>query len=106
MHKNVAISSILTSKWAANLEIQPQFLDLNPTFSVLQKDNLETQTDVLGILTRPSLWLIISHLKAMYIKVIIKVYKGGKVCIQQKQNKKTTDKIIVPVVIPWLKHNG
>lgn len=36
----------------------------------------------------------------MYIKVIIKVYKGGKVCIQQKQNKKTTDKIIVPVVIP------
>ena len=75
---------MLTSKWAANLEIQPQFLDLNPNFSVLQKDSLDTQTDVLGILTRPSLWLI-SHLKAMYVKVIIKVYKGGKACIQQKQ---------------------
>ena len=58
------------------------------------------QRDALGILTWQSFCLIISQLKAIYIIVIIKVYKGGKVHI-----KNPTDKIIVPVVMPWLKLN-
>lgn len=41
------------------------------------------QRDTLGILTWQTLWLIISHLKAIYSIVIIKVYKGGKVCIKK-----------------------
>lgn len=36
------------------------------------------------------------------MKVIIKAYKGGKVCIQQQRK---ADKLIVPVVMPWLKLN-
>lgn len=39
------------------------------------------QRDAPGILTQQSLWLIISHLKTIYIIVIIKVYQGGEVCI-------------------------
>lgn len=37
------------------------------------------------------------------MKVIIKAYKGGKVCVHQQQRK--ADKLIVLVVMPWLKLN-